>query len=437
MRHALGGGFLACWSLLLFRRLLASERYGRIDLERLQRGKLERLLRTAGTRVPYWHAAKERGGCPLADKTVRQTLAGWPVLTKARVRERPQEFLAPQYPAWARRWQTTGGSTGEPLRVAKSLASIAMAEAALLRGRLWVGVQPGDRVVQVKGFDRASWAGRLRARLMNLEIIDAYDFEAGGAQRGIDIIRRFHPKYITGYPTSLLRLVDAMSSDVLSVPIVFSTGEMLYPEQRERLRRSFGAAVYDYYGSSEVSSIAFECERGVKHIVEEHLVVETLDERGEPVWEEPGRLVLTDLDNLAMPLIRYEVGDVGVLSREPCACGRSSLILKTVEGRAQDALRSRDGRSLPAIFFADRFSRLRSITAYQVVQTDWEAVTVRYVATQQPGLEKELDEIRETITRHLGERARVQTEACAAIPLTARGKTRLVVGMNGGIPAVQ
>ena len=168
--------------------------------------------------------------------------------------------------------------------------------------------------------------------------------------RQIELIRKFAPRCLAGYPTALLKLAEMAEGRQVRVPVVFSTGEMLYPAQRRRLKDVFQAQVAEYYGSNEAGCIAFECEHGNKHISEEHIWLETVDEAGQPIWDEPGRIVITDLDNLIMPLIRYELGDQGVLTREPCACGRSLLVLRELQGRRQDVLRNRRGDILPPCF---------------------------------------------------------------------------------------
>jgi phenylacetate-CoA ligase len=303
--------------------------------------------------------------------------------------------------------------------------------AALLRGKSWAGVRLGDKGVVLKGIGRVTLAGRLRERLVNTRNIEAYDSAINPFSNRLDQIKHFQPRYITGYATALMQLAETTGSSVLSLPIIISTGEMLYPAQRQQLTETFEASVLDYYGSNEITSLAYECELGTKHVVDEHVILETVDENGHPVWDKPGRFIITDLDNHAMPLIRYEIGDMGVLTRAHCRCGRKLRVLKSLHGRSQDVLRSLDGKILPAIFFASRFRDLRSVLKYQLVQTGWEEIELRYVAGGQSASE-EINTICEEIRQRLGRQFQVRVQKKAWIPSTGRGKSRLVINNMDG-----
>jgi phenylacetate-CoA ligase len=232
----------------------------------------------------------------------------------------------------------------------------------------------------------------------------------------------------------LLRSIELGYPPIPSLRMVFSTGEMLYPEQRRKIEKALDVRVSDHYGCNEIGAVAFECEFGAKHITEERVLVETLDDSNQPVWEKSGRLVLTDLDNFAMPLIRYEVGDIGVLTRIPCACGRSATVLKSLEGRVQDALRSRDGRILPSLMIASLFRDMTGVKAYQIIQHDFNNLTLKYVPTGRKELESNLDTIGNVIRSQLGAAIQIKLEHCETIPTAASGKIRLVVGMKTDNP---
>jgi len=131
-----------------------------------------------------------------------------------------------------------------------------------------------------------------------------------------------------------------------------------------------------------------------------------------------------------MPLIRYEIGDLGVLSREPCACGRCLLTLKSIAGRTQDALRNHAGQLLPALYFASFFRDMRGVKAYQIIQHDLVNVTLKIVTADPAEVEKDRAGLCEAIARHLGGGTQIKVELCASIPLTARGKLRLIMGLN-------
>lgn len=409
-------------------RELATSQWGeRFRLETLQHEKVVRLHAAAVARTPYYKKNRLDKLCPPnSPARVCEWLDRWPVLTKENVRTHFEGMLSPLIPPRARRYATTGGSTGQPLRVAKSASSVAVAEAGLLRGQTWAGIWPGDRGLVIKAFGHISLPGQLRQALANRMSISAFE-ETESGSKVIERVARFRPRFVTGYPTSLIRLAEQVGGGRLEIPVIFSTGEMLHPSQRGLLEQTFQGRVFDYYGCNEVGSLAYECEHGRRHITEEHVIFETVNNAGEPVSGVPGRILITDLDNHALPLIRYDVGDIGVLSDEQCPCGRSLRVLASLEGRTQDMLRSRSGRSLPAIFFSSQFRALAGLKAYQLIQKSWDAVDLRYVVGG-PGAIGEVEAIAAEITRRLGSEVTVEAHECADIPLTARGKTRLIVG---------
>ncbi len=419
LRYLATTGWIGCRALPLQKRWAKIERSPREFLEKLRSAKLARVLEAA-QRAPYWRELP--GGAP-------ESLAQWPILTKSIVRDQGARMLAGKANGFGVEWCRTGGSTGEPLRVARDAGARAAVAAACLRGFRWHGIQPGDATVLVRGFDRVSLAGRLRCWAGQFRLVDPLTTRDKKGTREIRIIQRFGPRCLAGYPTALLRLAEMADGKQVRVPVVISTGEMLYAGQRRRLEDVFRARVAEYYGSNEVGGIAFECEQGSMHISEEHVWLETLDEDGRPIWEEPGRIVVTDLDNRVMPLIRYELGDRGVLTREPCPCGRSLLVLRELQGRRQDVLRNRHGDILPAIFFVEQSRHLRAIRGYRLVQENADDILVRY-APEGAGAETEAEGLRQSILDHLGAGMRVRTESCGEILLTPRGKTRLVVGLD-------
>ena len=169
------------------------------------------------------------------------------------------------------------------------------------------------------------------------------------------------------------------------------------------------------------------CEYGSKHIAEEHVIVETVDDNGKTVMDKPGRILVTDLDNHAMPLIRYEIGDCGILTSDACKCGRQLTVIKALKGRLQDAICTPDGKRLPAIFFLSKFRNLTSVTRYQLVQKKLKEVDLNYVP-KGTGAIQDVGIIADEIKMRLGEDFTVNLIELKSIPLTVRGKSRLVIG---------
>src|SRR5207249_2460748 len=181
-------------------------------------------------------------------------------------------------------------------------------------------------------------------------------------------------KHLVGYASSLFLLSQAMRDRAIGNPgvaSVLSTGGTLLPAYREAVESVFGLGVVDYYGAGgEGFHLASQCEeRGAYHVHIENSVVEILCE-GRPAREgETGEVVVTQLDNRAMPLIRYATQDVAVAApQKMCACGRGLPLLASIQGRVPDIVFAPDGSALVVHFFTILFEHLSGVKQFQIYQ---------------------------------------------------------------------
>lgn len=396
-------------------------------LERLQQAKLKRLIGQARATVPFYK--KYEIWQEAGEGVFRKKLGIYPILTKKDIRACPSKMRSfEKMPRGCTR-ATTGGTTGEPVEIWCHKNRRAIMEAASWRGRSWIGIRPWTKGVNLRGLGRGSWYGRLRLRLANKWCMDVFGKAADEAGRIARKILRFRPKYLEGYVSNTLAFGEACFAAGVKISRVLTTGEMLYEHQRYELERLYGAKVSNYYGCNEVGAMAFECEMGRKHIADEHVILEVVDENGIPVWDRPGRILLTDLDNFLTPLIRYEVGDIGILTRAVCPCGRKLTVLKEVEGRTQDAIRNEAGDKLSTLFFAGRFRDLKAIHRIQIIQRTLTQIDLLYERSSAE-VEDELAAIVREIRTRLGQQMVVVPRAVEQLIYTRRGKCRLVVGLD-------
>ena len=194
------------------------------------------------------------------------------------------------------------------------------------------------------------------------------------------------PYFILGYASALRRTAEyILAHDVRSIRphSILSGAEVLSPDTRALVEKAFGCKVYNCYGSSEFGYIANECPHGNLHVNAERVYLEIVrDGKAVPPGEE-GDIVITDLDNVAFPLIRYAVGDIGILSPESCSCGRGLPVLQSLLGRSIDYLQTPSGvpirvsNVLAALFREANTDR--QIQAAQVVQVALDAVIIRII----------------------------------------------------------
>ncbi|MFU8945845.1 phenylacetate--CoA ligase family protein [Mycetocola zhadangensis] len=307
-----------------------------------------------------------------------------PILEKEDLRDHYDDLLARNSRATRTAIARTGGSTGVPLKVLKDFS----VRPATLTWRLlgWWGVDPSDNSASI---ERLPWHGWRSAanrafwwptRKIN---VDAGVMTPERMAEFARAVQRIKPRVISGYAASLHEYALAVEKNGWQIPApqaLSTTAAPLTRVQTADIERIFGAPTYDAYRAAELSLIAGQCEhRQGMHIMADHKLLEVVDAAGRRVPDgQPGEIVVTDLMNHAQPLIRYRLGDVGVIDTEPCRCGRPFPVLKSLLGRSNDVLRTPKG-SVSAYSFASIFSNNPAIRQYQIHQQSDYSLILRVV----------------------------------------------------------
>jgi phenylacetate-CoA ligase len=253
----------------------------------------------------------------------------------------------------------TSGSTGMTLHFQKEAGALAMNDAIMWRCYQWYGIDVGDRQARFWGVP-VTRAARLREYMkdsvLNRIRISAFDISTTACIQQMERIERFRPAYFYGYTSAIYafcHFIKEQGRDLrkLKLKAVICTAEKMYDHHRVLLEEMFDCPVVDEYGSSENGIIAFQCRHGSMHMMADHLCIEFLDEKGERLKPgEPGRIVITDLVSYHMPLIRYDIGDIGRYTDKTCTCGVNLPLMEIVEGRKEDFIRLKDGRMVHAAY---------------------------------------------------------------------------------------
>lgn len=419
------------------RRLRASEwqPQERRDEQRLVR--LQSLLDHAARNVPHFREKLGSDQAPhledLAD------LGRIPLLTKHEIQTRADQCRS-NAPLGKLISKTTGGSTGEPVTIYKTQSAWLWELAAAWRGYAWAGVDIGDPQARFWGVpiqEHAQRHSRLTDFVCHRYRCSAFAFSEADLARYLQELNRFGPTWFYGYVSMLSEFADYVLQHHdqwrLDLDCVVTTSEVLTEPVRQKLSKAFRSRVFNEYGSGELGTIAHECEAGRLHLTEENMLVEILD--GERVCApgEIGELVVTELNNFAMPLIRYRTGDFGALQAGTCECGRTLAMLDGLHGRAYDMVRTRSGQTFHGEFmiyiFEDIKRRQSGIKQFQVVQQELDRFLVRIVP--EPGFGPHTErEISEKIRAHVDPEAVVTFERATDIERSPSGKMRLIVGMD-------
>lgn len=431
--------YLVYYPVLIIRRewifghlssLKKSQYYSKLELERIQLEKLNRLLSHARETVPYYK------NLPAGELESLTDLESIPFLEKEDLRENAQQLCSTKQ-GLKPRPKTTGGSTGAAVTLRKSAEGMARELAATWRGYSWAGIDIGDKQARFWGVPHGK-KDRLRAGLIdfvaNRKRLSAFAFSESDFGVYLKKLEAFNPKYFYGYVSMIRQFAEYIERENICHSIklsgVITTAEVLSQVDRERIERVFGCKVYNEYGCGEVGTIAHECGSGGLHINAENILVEVVDDKGNRLADgEAGEIVVTDLVNYSMPLIRYKIKDFGEFANRPCSCGLSLPCLERVYGREYDYLINSRGELFHGEFFlymVENISKSSEIVrGVQFVQYPDLSIVVRLVGNH---LDKDFftDYFRETITEKMKDTIEVSVDLVPEIDREHSGKLRVV-----------
>jgi phenylacetate-CoA ligase len=376
-----------------------------------QNDRLALMLQHAGRNVPLWRerfAALGQDPASVTDAKARDVLGALPLLTKSALRDGfPHQVTAEgQRDDW--RLQASAGTT-DRISVVHDFDKRDHLRAAELRTlQLLVGRDVGVECVDIPpnacnvvcgladpgptGFFAYAWES-IRARTLTqpqtmsdlrgrferqfvlrrttLPPIDPAPMTQlrETLDSRLDEIVRIQPALVRGLPLYLLWLADRARERGVRVPSLKAAlpfGGLTSSAMAQRIRDGLGAPFRDSYGTSELGAIAVSCgEAAGLHVFEDLFVVEVLRDGRPAEPGEVGRIVITDLSNRAMPIIRYDIGDVGRLIPDACACGQAGSRIELL-GRAQEVLAGARDQPVTSAHLLDLFFRFPQVVNFRV-----------------------------------------------------------------------
>jgi phenylacetate-CoA ligase len=401
-------------------------------LRHLQWSRAQALLRHAHERCPFYRQRFEQVGLHPNDLRCLEDLRKLPILEKRDIQEQAADMVARGWPEGDLIRNQTGGSTGTPITFSLSRDRKCSRAAATLRHNRWAGWNVGDRAAVIWGAPRDRPANTWRARFRNAVLreplwLDTAALTEASLQTFYRELHRSRPRIIQAYARSAVLFARYLADKRLRPPqpaAIVTSAEVLEPKDRELLESVFGCPVFNRYGCREFSVIASECPaHSGLHVMAEGLFVEIDTPSGPSAPGQVGSILVTDLLNLAMPMIRYRIGDMGSWARQPCHCGRHLPLLEEVAGRVTDFLVGSDGQLVSGVFLATYVVAQRpSLGQVQIHQS--RAGHVVYRLRPGPGFDPHADSdyLREATREHLGVSATADVEPVAELPAEPSGK---------------
>jgi phenylacetate-CoA ligase len=352
----------------------------------LQWEKLKRLVRHAYDHVPYYRAMYDAAGFHPERLQTANDVRLIPPISKQVVRDNAEDLIA-QDREYRFSEDSTSGSSGPTTIVYTDRTALAYQHAAVFRAYRWMGLRIGERLIRFWGIQldaRRKLKDSLKDHLLNRRTFSTHGLDKESLDRYYTQLVRFQPAAFYGFTSGIYEFARYVKESSLPLgkvhlKAIIVTGEPLLTHQREIIESVFECRVFNEYGCAEFGPVAYECPKGALHITAENVLVEV--EAGEDRSQSGrGNLIMTELNNSGMPMVRYRMGDVGILASEPCECGRGLPVLKEITGRSLDFVQTADGRKVHGMYF-DYLPKyfIGEIHQFQIIQEDLQHITIRVV----------------------------------------------------------
>jgi phenylacetate-CoA ligase len=394
-----------------------------------QLAQLRSLLRHACSHVPWYRERMDACGFDALADFGWEDFTRLPVLTRTELQQHGGALESrrqiPEHGAISR--GSSSGSTGTPVHFLSTGVTYRMWKAITLRDHLWHRRDFAGKLAVIRGeaFEGtlANW-GQATADVAGTGATPMLNIKRPMAHQ-IDWLLDQDPMYLLTYPTNLeamLRHCRDRGIRPSGVREVRTVAESVSPHQRDLCVEVWGVPLTDMYSAREAGYIALQCPGGTHyHVQSENVVVEIVRDNGlHCLPGEEGRVLLTVLNNFALPLVRYDVGDIAVPGA-PCACGRGLPVIERIAGRVRNLMTLPDGSRRWPSLVAAFYDAIDPFTQFQVVQTSLNTLELHVVARRPPSKE-ETDSIKRKLNDCLRTDFAIELMLHDAIPRGPGGK---------------
>ncbi len=410
-----------------------SQYWTREQINNYQITRLRQIVLHAVSTVPYYRELFSVLGLQPEDIQNLEDLHKIPILTKATIQKKGIDMFTSTGISKKDRMKIgSSGSTGEPLFYYNIKDAYSMNLAASLRGWYWMGYRLGDKYIKLSQNPRNMPIKRLQDKMSRNLYLATNPLIESNFRFILKEIERYKPKIIRCYPDPLLFLARYRQNHpefIFKPQAITTTGNTLHSETRAEIEAAFGCKIFDSY-SCEGNSTVFECPTHTcYHSAEEYGISEILDDAGNPITSGVGRLVSTDLWNLAHPFIRYDTQDYVETDETICTCGRKHLRINNILGRDNEVLIMETGRrfivhNFTGFFQVDTPQIKRSIDQFQIIKNKDGTICFRLVINR--NYDKAVsDYILNYWSNEL--KTKVVIEITEKIPPTTSGKRRFII----------
>jgi len=422
--------------------LMRSQWFSKKQFQDLQLSELKKLIRDAVQHTGYYSRSLRNISDNVETMTLEH-LKDIPFVDKNFFRRNVDEFVNRERLKLGRGESHSTGTTGTPLLLPWDYNCSRFNAAFRTRQYRWAGLTGREPSARFSGrlimgrYDNAPYWRRNSFEKQWL--FSVFHINRDTASLYYEALKKFNCAYLDGYPTVFFELAKWINGQGKSGQwrpwAVITTSETLLDFHRKEIEAAFGCPVYNYYSSGEGAPWITTCETGHMHVNPEAGIVEFLGPDGECAAPgEEAEMVVTSFTQKTTPLIRYRIGDTGVLSKnQHCPCGREMPVVDYVGGRETDYVHSTEtGAFSSAAMSTVLYAIPTRISTSQVEQVGTDSFVFRYVPEGPDLTEREQAIVVKEFRDRLGRSIRVKIDRVDQIPKGPGGKSRLVIGLSTG-----
>ena len=406
-------------------------------LNQRQEEKLSKLLLHARANVPYYHRILNEAAVIRDGKVCLENFQRIPILTKDIIRREGERLYSKDYKTRSWYVNSSGGSTGEPIRFIQDLNYKDWSLACTFYFNFMAGKEVGEPELKLWGSERdilkdsEKLSAKINHRLFNVEIFNSFLMSEKNISDYVSRWNKIRPKLVNAYTSSIYdfaRHIKASNSKIFQPHVILCSAETLTPDVRNLIEEVLGCPALNHYGSRDAGTIACEClKKEGLHTFPTHTKIEILDDNLTTCSPgKAGNVYITTLDNFSMPLIRYSIGDMAVpAENEKCSCGRGAPLIANVVGRHIEVFKTREGKVVPGQFFIHFIGVVYNknvIKKFQVIQKAYDHIVVKIVPLDKPKFDELKPDLTNSIRKVMGQDCRVEFDYVEDIPPTKSGK---------------
>ena len=396
--------------------LKESERWTPVQMTGFQQQRLRHLLEYAAKEVPFYRDWFHDHQLNPHDATLEQM----PIVNKAIMRQEGiDRFSATHFPAKSRIISRSSGSTGEPFSFYVSREASSVNTAAKLRTWYQAGYRLGDCYLKIANGERHGKLKKLQDCTNRCIYVPFYSFDDASLHNILDTIERERPLYIRSYPAPIYLLARYRNSHpgyTYSPRRIFTTGSTLSDDYRKEIEKAFGCDIIDSYSCEGTSNTYETPSHDGYHVCDYYGITEVLDKEGHSISNGIGRVVSTDLWNMAHPFIRYDTQDLVEV--------HDGKIIR-IMGRESDAYLAHHGEIYTVHNFSHYFLYdIQGVDCYQIVRHRDGSITF-IIVTSKDFASSKIQDIVDYWQPKLG--VTVSVKLVDDIPLMHNNKRRTII----------